>query len=81
MPRLARSEVRFPALGQLLKSRRLAFGATLEQVAVAIGTSKSYIWELERGRIEPGASNLFRLAQVLEIPLRELKPCFPWTGK
>jgi len=81
MSRLVRNEVRFPALGQLLKSRRLAFGATLEQVAVAIGTSKSYIWELEHGRIEPGAANLFRLAQVLEIPLRELKPCFPWTAK
>jgi transcriptional regulator with XRE-family HTH domain len=34
-------------LGQLLKSRREALGMTLEDVADATGSSKSYVWELE----------------------------------
>jgi transcriptional regulator with XRE-family HTH domain len=34
-------------LGQLIKSRREALGMTLEDLADATGSSKSYVWELE----------------------------------
>ncbi|MEB2554090.1 helix-turn-helix domain-containing protein [Burkholderia cenocepacia] len=37
-------------LGELLKSRREALGMTLDDVADATGSSKSYVWELEAGR-------------------------------
>ena len=72
--------VRFPEFGQLLRSRRLAFGATLEQVAVAIGSTKSHVWDLEQGRCEPKAGCLFRLCHALEIPLAEMATCFHWKA-
>ena len=72
--------VRFPKLGQLLRSRRLGIGATLEQVAVAIGSTKSHVWDLEQGRCEPKAGCLFRLCHVLDISFTEIKPCFPWKA-
>lgn len=75
---MSKTTVRFPEFGQLLRSRRLAFGATLEQVAVAIGSTKSHIWDLEQGRCEPKAICLLRLCYALEIPLVEVKSCFSW---
>lgn len=37
-------------LGELLKSRREALGMTLEDVADAVGSSKSHVWEVENDR-------------------------------
>jgi transcriptional regulator with XRE-family HTH domain len=37
-------------LGELFRSRREALGMTLEEVADAAGSSKSYVWELENNR-------------------------------
>lgn len=34
-------------LGDLIKSRREALGMTLEEIADAVGCSKSYVWEIE----------------------------------
>ena len=40
-------------LGPLLKVTRKSIGYSLDEAARHIGTSKSYIWELENGRCEP----------------------------
>lgn len=37
-------------LGELLKSRREALGMTLQDVADAVGSSKSHVWEVENDR-------------------------------
>ena len=37
-------------LAELLRSRRQALGMSLEDVADATGSSKSYVWELENGK-------------------------------
>ena len=40
-------------LGRNVKSRRKSLGLTLEKLAKACGSSKSHIWEIEKGRTNP----------------------------
>lgn len=49
-----------------LKECRTALKLTLQEVADAVGTSKSYIWELEQSNIKsPSAKKLEEIAKVL----------------
>jgi len=58
-----------------LKEARKQRGLTLEQLAKKIGTSKSYIWEIENEPSNISAIHLLKLAQVLG------KPCeYFYTG-
>jgi len=50
-----------------IRSLRLARGLTLDQLAAAVGTSKSYIWQLEHKETNPGAALLSKIAQVLGV--------------
>lgn len=55
-------------LAELLKSRRSALGMTLEDVADATGSSKSYVWELESGKsYKMGLPLAARFALVLSM--------------
>lgn len=53
---------------KLRKSQRL----TLEEVANGIGSTKSYIWELEDGRTNPGLNTLINLADFFDVTIDEL---------
>ncbi len=56
-----------------LKERRLALKLTLQEIADAVGTSKSYIWELEKSNIKsPSATKLEEIAKVLNTTSRYL---------
>lgn len=51
------------ALGAKLTALRLKKGASLQEVADAVGVSKAHIWELEKGRSKnPSADLIKRLA-------------------
>ena len=51
------------ALGSKLTALRLKKGASLQEVADAVGVSKAHIWELEKGRSKnPSADLIKRLA-------------------
>ena len=53
-------------MGERIRSLRKEKGYTLEQLAQATGSSKSYIWELEnKAPPRPSAEKLGRVAEVL----------------
>ncbi len=46
---------------------------TLEELAKKIGSTKSYIWELEnKPGIRPSAETVYKLAKALEVTVEEL---------
>lgn len=55
-------------LGTKVKSRRTELGLTLEGLAEKIGSTKSYVWELEnKPAIRPSADKIFKLAEALKV--------------
>lgn len=56
-----------------LQDLRLATGQSLQEVADAIGVSKTHVWELEKGRAEnPSLEMLTKLANHFGITIRSL---------
>jgi transcriptional regulator with XRE-family HTH domain len=56
--------------GKKIKELRTKRKMTLDQLAVATGSSKSYIWELEnKNPPRPSAEKLAEIASVLEVTL------------
>ena len=57
-------------LGERIRERRLKKELTLEQLADAIGSSKSYMWELENKDVaRPSAEKLQAIAQALDTTM------------
>ena len=55
-------------LGEKIHTLRKAKNMTLDQLGAMTKSSKSYLWELEQGRIpRPSANKLHRIAQVLDV--------------
>ena len=60
-------------MGERIRSLRKEKGYTLEQLAQATGSSKSYIWELEnKAPPRPSAEKLARIAEVLSTTVDAL---------
>lgn len=56
------------SLGQKVKNLRREKGLTLDQLAQATGSSKSYMWEIENKPVaRPSAEKLTRIAEVLGV--------------
>ncbi len=56
------------SLGEKIHTLRKERKMTLDQVGAKCGSSKSYIWELEQGRIPtPSAEKLHLIAQALDV--------------
>jgi len=57
-------------LGERIREQRRKKGLTLEQLADAIGSSKSYMWELENKDVaRPSAEKLRAIAQALDTTM------------
>jgi len=56
-------------LGNRMKERREELGFTLQDVAEFIGSSKSYIWEIENGNVEPSGRNVLLLSRCLGMTM------------
>ena len=56
-------------LPAFLRSRRESLGMSLEDVAQAVGSSKSYMYEIERGKSEPGFLMAIRLSVALQTSI------------
>lgn len=55
-------------LGDKIRTERKRLGLTLDQLAEATGSSKSYIWELEnRPVVRPSAEKIARIATELGL--------------
>ena len=59
-------------LGQLMKAKRVSMGMTLQEVADDIGSSKSYIHELENDLSEPGLLTSVKLSVALGITMESM---------
>lgn len=60
-------------LGQKIRELRKAKKMTLEELAISVGSSKSYIWEIENKEgVRPSAEKLFLIAQNLNTTLEYL---------
>ena len=56
-------------LGEKIRTLRKKAGMTLDQLADAIGASKSAVWELEnKVKVRPSAERINELARVFEVP-------------
>jgi len=61
-------------IGEAVLSIRKARRMTLKQLGDAIGRSGALISNIEKGKTEVGVPTLFRISQILEVPLRTLLP-------
>ncbi len=56
-----------------LRKARKAKGLTLEQLAVQVNSSKTYIWRLEKdASLNPGIKLIAKIADVLDLMVDEL---------
>lgn len=60
------------ALGNAIRLRREGQGLSQERLAMMIGSSKSHIWRIETGRVGVGLDDLVRIADALDVQVREL---------
>lgn len=69
---MADMESRRKQLGRRIKQRRVEAGHTQVAFAAMIGTSQSYLWKLEAGRINASVEALCRIADALETSVGDL---------
>ena len=55
-----------------LKELREKKGITLEQLAVAVDSSKGYLWEIENKNINPGVVLFYRICRELGCSVEDL---------
>ncbi len=60
------------ALGSAIKLRRENQGLSQERLAMMVGSSKSHIWRIETGRVGVGLDDLVRIADALDVEVRQL---------
>lgn len=65
-------EFRRIQLGRRIKQRRVEAGYTQVAFAAMIGTSQSYLWKLEAGRINASVEALCRIADALGTSVGDL---------
>lgn len=72
MPFGSKQQQHLLALGQRVKTFRLARNLTLKQLAHQIGKDPQSVQRLEKGRINPSFLYLKEIAEGLEIDISEL---------
>lgn len=59
-------------LGNNIETRRVAAGLTMRQFAGMAGTSHTYLWQVETGRVGIGFDMLCKFADALGTKVRDL---------
>ena len=65
-------ERRRVTLGRTIRARRVAAGHSQVVFADMIGTSQSYLWKLEAGRVNASIVALCRIADALGVRVADL---------
>ena len=60
------------ALGKRIRAVREEQGLSQSQLALMIGSSKSQIWRIESGRVSVVLDDLGRIADALDVQVRDL---------
>lgn len=58
--------------GTAVRDRRLALGMSQVDLALAIGSGKSQIWAIEKGKTNAKFDTICKLADALNIPPHKL---------
>ena len=58
-------------LGSAIRERREQ-SLSQQKLALMIGSSKSHIWRIESGRVSVGLDDLGRIADALDVQVRDL---------
>ncbi|MFA4909670.1 MAG: XRE family transcriptional regulator [Desulfobacteria bacterium] len=61
-------------LGAKIKKNRLEKGMTLDELALRIGLTKSYLSKIENNKSQPTLSTLVKIAGILKINMSDLFP-------
>ncbi|MEE0225449.1 helix-turn-helix transcriptional regulator [Senegalimassilia anaerobia] len=59
-------------LGARIKALREQQGLSQRKLALMIGSNQTYIWQIENGTVNVGLDILCRLADALEVNVRNL---------
>jgi len=56
-------------LGKRIKKLRIERGMSLDDLAKRIGSSKSYVWELEKGRCRPSIDLMINFSKAFNVSI------------
>ena len=59
-------------LGERIKALREKQGLSQRKLALMIGSNQTHIWQIENGTVNVGLDILCRLADALEVNVRDL---------
>lgn len=59
-------------MGARIKTLREQQGLSQRKLALMIGSNQTYIWQIENGTVNVGLDILCRLADALEVNVRDL---------
>ena len=59
-------------LGERIKALREQQGLSQRMLALMIGSNQTHIWQIENGTVNVGLDILCRLADALEVNVRDL---------
>lgn len=59
-------------LGERIKALREQQGLSQRKLALMIGSNQTHIWQIENGTVNVGLDLLCRLADALEVNVRDL---------
>lgn len=59
-------------LGERVKALREQQGLSQRKLALMIGSNQTHIWQIENGTVNVGLDILCRLADALEVNVRDL---------
>lgn len=60
------------SLGSRIRSAREKRGISQRQLALMTGTSRSYLWKIEKGTADVGIDVLIRISRALDVRVGEL---------
>ena len=66
------SDERRKRLGERIKALREQQGLSQRKLALMIGSNQTHIWQIENGTVNVGLDILCRLADALEVNVRDL---------
>ena len=67
-------------VGSRVRIRRMTLGISQEQLGAALGLTFQQIQKYEKGQNRIGAGRLFRIAQILSVPVQFFYEGLPMTG-
>lgn len=67
-----RTDERRKRMGARIKTLREQQGLSQRKLALMIGSNQTHIWQIENGTVNVGLDILCRLADALEVNVRDL---------